>query len=101
MGRIQQRQQRGRPIQEVANELRQMCIRLPELSATQMYYQLKAAMDMELHSMVTPHIYPQMEWQQMIDLIVRYDDSLSMKKNRQSNSYVSGAPDCLSLAYVS
>ena len=79
--------QRGRPIQEVANELRQMRIRLPELSATQMYYQLKAAMDMELHSMVTPHIHPQMEWQQMIDLIVRYDDSLRMKKNRQSNSY--------------
>ena len=49
--------QRGRPIQEIANELRQMRIRLPELSATQMYYQLKAA--------------------------------------------VSGARDCLSLAYVS
>ena len=64
-----------------------MRIRLPELSATQMYYQLKAAMDRELHSMVTPHIHPQMEWQQMIDLIVRYDDSLRMKKNRQSNSY--------------
>ena len=79
--------QRGRPIQEVANELRQMRIRLPELSATQMYYQLKAAMDMELHSIVTPHIHPQMEWQQMIDLIVRYDDSLRMKKNRQSTSY--------------
>ena len=63
--------QRGRPIQEVANELRQMRFRLPELSATQMYYQLKAAMDMELHSMVTPRIHPQMEWQQMIDLIVR------------------------------
>ena len=53
--------QRGRPIQEVANELRQMRIRLPELSATQMYYRLKAAMDMELHSMVTPHIHPQMK----------------------------------------
>ena len=79
--------QRGRPIQEIANELRQMRIRLPELGATQMYYQLKAAMDMELHSMVTPHIHPQMEWQQMIDLIVRYDDSLTMKKNWQSNSY--------------
>ena len=64
-----------------------MRIRLPELSATQMYYQRKAAMDMELHSMVTPHIHPQIEWQQMIDLIVRYDDSLRMKKNRQSNSY--------------
>ena len=64
-----------------------MRISLPELSATQMYYQLKAGMDMELHSMVTPHIHPQMEWQQMIDLIVRYDDSLRMKKNQQSNSY--------------
>ena len=53
--------QRGGPIQEVANELRQMPIRLPELSATQMYYQLKAAMDMELHLMVMPHIHPQME----------------------------------------
>ena len=42
---------------------------------------------MELYSMVTLHIYPRMEWQQMIDLIVRYDDSLRMKKNRQSNSY--------------
>ena len=49
--------QRGRPIQEVANELRQMRIRLPELSTTQMYYQLKVVMDMELHSMVTPHIH--------------------------------------------
>ena len=55
--------QRGRPIQEVAYELRQMCIRLPEFSTTQIYYQLKAAMDMELHSMVTLHIHPQMEWQ--------------------------------------
>ena len=64
-----------------------MRIRLPELSATQMYYQLNAAMDMELHSMVTPHIHPQMEWQHMIDLIVRYNDSLRMKKNPQSNSY--------------
>ena len=64
-----------------------MCIRLPEVSATQIYYQLKAAIDMELHSMVTPHIHPQMQWQEMIDLIVRYDDSLRMKKNRQSNSY--------------
>ena len=73
--------QGGRPIQEVANELRQMCIRLPELSATQMYYQLKAAMDMKLDSMVTPRIHPQMKWQQMIDLIVRYDHSLGMKKN--------------------
>ena len=79
--------QRGRPIQEVANKPRQMRIRLPELSTTQMYYKLKVAMDMELHSMVIPHIHPQMEWQQMIDLIVRYDDSLTMKKNRQSNSY--------------
>ena len=52
-----------------------------------MYYQLKAVMDMELHSMVTLHIHPQMEWQQMIDLIVRHDDSLRMKKNRQSNNY--------------
>ena len=73
--------QRGRPIQEVGNELRQMRIRLPELSAILVYYQLKAAMDMELHSMVMPHIHPQMKWQQMIDLIVRYDDSLRMKKN--------------------
>ena len=80
--------QRGRPIQEVANEPHQMRIRLTKLSATQMHYQLKAAMDMELHSMVTPHIFPQMEWQQMIDLIVRYDDSLTMKKNPQSNSYL-------------
>ena len=80
--------QRGRPIQEVANELRQMRIRLPRLSATQMYYQLKAAMDMELPWMVTPHIHPQMEWQQMNYLIVRYNDSLRMKKNRQSNSYL-------------
>ena len=64
-----------------------MRIRLPELSATQMYYPLKAAMDMELHSMVTPHIYLQMEWQQMIDLIVKYDHSLRMKKNPQLNSY--------------
>ena len=79
--------QRGRPIQEVANELRQIRIRLPKLSATQMYYQLKAAMDMELHSMVTLPIHPQMEWQQMIDLIVRYNDSLRIKKNRQSNIY--------------
>ena len=30
--------------------------------------------------MVTPHIHPQMEWQQMIDLIVRYDDSLGWKR---------------------
>ena len=37
--------------------------------------------------MVTPQIHPQMEWQQMIDLIVRYNDSLRMKKNPQSNSY--------------
>ena len=59
-----------------------MRIGLPELSATQKYYQLKAAIDMELYSMVTLHIYPQMEWQQMIDLNVRYDDSLRMKKNR-------------------
>ena len=79
--------QSKRAIQEVANELPQMRIRLPELSATQMYYQLKAAMDMELHSMVTSHIHLQMDWQQMIDLIIRYDDSLRMKKNRQSNSY--------------
>ena len=65
-----------------------MCIKLPELSATHIYYQLKAAMDMKLHSMVTPHIHPRIEWQQMIDLIVKYDDSLRMKKNRQSNSYL-------------
>ena len=74
--------QRGRPIPEVANELRLMHIRLPELSTTQMYCQVKVAMDMELHSMVTSHIHPQMERQQIIDLIVRYDDSLRMKKNQ-------------------
>ena len=79
--------QRGRPIQEVANELCRMRIRLRELSGTQMDYQLKAVMDMELHTMVAPHIHPQMEWQEMIDLIVRYDDSLRMKQNRQYNSY--------------
>ena len=65
-----------------------MRIRLSKLSTTLMYYQLKGAMDMELYSMVTPHIFPQIEWQQMIDLIVRYDDSLRMKKNGQFNNYL-------------
>ena len=81
---------RRRPIQEVATELRTLQLRLPQLTDMQLYRQLKSAMDPTLKSAVTPHINPDMNWNDMITLIVKYDDSQNKNKNlghRFNNTY--------------
>jgi hypothetical protein len=71
---------RSRPIQEVATELQILKLRIPYISQKQLYYQFKNAMDHELSLMVSPHINPKMEWQEMVDLAMKFDEN-RRKKN--------------------
>ena len=85
----------SRPIQIVTNELKVLQMRVAEISPTQLYMQLKNAMDPELRTLVTPHIHSTMLWQDLIDMAMKFDEarrhskqtgnSDNYQRNRQNN----------------
>ena len=78
----------SRPIQIVANELKVLQMRVAELSPTQLYMQLKNAMDPELRTLVTPHINSTMHWQDLIDIAMKFDEAQRhSKQTRNSDNY--------------
>ena len=50
-------------------------MRVAELSPTQLFMQLKNAMDPELRSLVTPHINSTMHCQDLIDMSMKFDEA--------------------------
>ena len=50
-------------------------MRVPELTNRQLYYQFKNAMDEELSRMVEPHMYVEMEWQNIVNLAMKFDET--------------------------
>ena len=75
-------------MQIVANELKILQMRVAELSPTQLYMQLKNAMDPELRTLVTPHINSTMLWQHPIDIAMKFDEARRhSKQTRNSDKY--------------
>ena len=78
---------RSRPIQQVANMIKQMQILLPNISTWQCYHQLLEAIDPPLLAAVRPVVNDSMEWK---ELIQQYDIHDSVP-HTQKQSYKSSS----------
>ena len=76
-----------RPIQIVGNELKVLQMRVAELSPTQLYMQLKNAMDSELRTLVIRHINATMHWQDLIDIAMKFDEARRHSKQTRNSDY--------------
>ena len=74
----------SRPIQVVANELKVLHMRVAELSPTQLYMQLNNTMDPELRTIVTPYINATMDWQDLIDMVIKFDEARRHSKQTRN-----------------
>ena len=83
---------RSKPIKQVATELLTMKMRIPKLTTTQMYYQFKTAMDPDLEALISPYIHPDMAWNEIVDMAVRYDTALKNKNKQKSTTNYSKKP---------
>ena len=83
---------RSKLIKQVATELLTMKMRIPKLTTTQMYYQFKTAMDPNLEALISPYIHPDMAWNEIVDMAVRYDTALKNKNKQKSTTNYSKKP---------
>ena len=83
---------RSKPIKQVATELLTMKMRIPKLTTTQMYYQFKTAMDSDLEALISPYIHPDMAWNEIVEMAVRYDTALKNKNKQKSTTNYSKKP---------
>ena len=83
---------RSKPIKQVATELLTMKMRIPKLITTQIYYQFKTAMDPDLEALISPYIYPDMAWNKIVEMAVRYDTALKNKNKQKSTTNYSKKP---------
>ncbi len=83
---------RSRPIKQVGTELQTMKMRVPRLTYLQLFHQLKIAMDQDLHQLIAPHIHDTMDWDEIMEIAVRYDAALKMKNQQKSTTNPSRKP---------
>jgi len=81
---------RTKPIQQVANKIKQLQILLPNISDWQCYNQLLEAMDPALLHQVSANINDEMEWNDLIELCSKHDSVIhkhtSIKKDYKSKN---------------
>src|SRR6201995_2360799 len=76
---------RTRPITEVAQDIRIAKTRLPWLTETQMYFQLKRAMEPDLRRRAGPFINQDMPWNTIVQILERFDSEMH-KERREKRS---------------
>jgi len=81
---------RPKPIQQVANKIKQLQILLPKISDWQCYNQLLEAMDPALLQEVRANINDEMEWDDLIEFCSKHDSVIhkhtSIKKDHKSKN---------------
>jgi len=81
---------RTKPIQQVANKIKQLQILLPKISDWQCYNQLLEAMDPALLQEVRTNINDEMEWNDLIEFCSKHNLGIhkhtSIKKDHKSKN---------------